>query len=97
LLKRLPGTPIVRHDKEWGMVYSPAAPFEILQTKLIDFPMMQRLRRFSRYWDLVANSGNFVRSTPLIWGRNRRSNRSCNGAIGCLPRREQPIGSHWGT
>jgi radical SAM superfamily enzyme YgiQ (UPF0313 family) len=68
LLKRLPGTPIVRHDTEWGMIYSPAAPFEILQTKLIDFPMMQRLRRFSRYWDLVANSGNFVRSTPLIWG-----------------------------
>jgi hypothetical protein len=68
MLKRLPGTPIVRHDLEWGMVYSPAAPFEILQTKLIDFAMMQRMRRFSRYWDLTANSGNFVRSTPLIWG-----------------------------
>jgi radical SAM superfamily enzyme YgiQ (UPF0313 family) len=68
LLKRLPGTPIVRHDQEWGMVYSPAAPFEILQTKLIDFALMQRLRRFSRYWDLTANSGNFVRTTPLIWG-----------------------------
>jgi radical SAM superfamily enzyme YgiQ (UPF0313 family) len=68
LLKRLPGTPIVRHDREWGMVYSPHAPFEILQTRLIDFPTIQRLRRFSRYWDLVANSGNFVRTTPLIWG-----------------------------
>jgi len=68
LLKRLPGTPIVRHDREWGMVYSPHPPFEILQTKLIDFAAMQGLRRFSRYWDLVANSGNFVRTTPLIWG-----------------------------
>jgi radical SAM superfamily enzyme YgiQ (UPF0313 family) len=68
LLKRLPGTPIVRHDREWQMVYSPHAPFEILQTKLIDFATMQRLRRFSRYWDLIANSGNFVRTTPLIWG-----------------------------
>jgi hypothetical protein len=68
LLKRLPGTPIVRHDAQWGMVYSPHPPFEILQTKLIDFPTMQRLRRFSRYWDLIANSGNFVSSTPLIWG-----------------------------
>ena len=67
LLKRLPGTPIVRHDKEWGMVYSPYAPFEILQTKLIDFPLMQRLRRFSRYWDLVANSGNFLNTTPMLW------------------------------
>jgi radical SAM superfamily enzyme YgiQ (UPF0313 family) len=68
LLKRLPGTPIVRHDREWGMVYSPHPPFEILQTKLIEFATMQRLRRFSRYWDLVANSGNFVRTTPMIWG-----------------------------
>jgi radical SAM superfamily enzyme YgiQ (UPF0313 family) len=68
MLKRLRGTPIVRHDAPWGMVYSPYAPYEILQTKLIDYGTMQRLKRFARYWDLVANSGNFVKSTPLIWG-----------------------------
>jgi radical SAM superfamily enzyme YgiQ (UPF0313 family) len=67
MLKRLRGTPIVRHDEEWGMVYSPAAPYEILQTRLINYATMQRLRRFARYWDLVANSGNFVESAPLIW------------------------------
>ena len=38
MLKRLRGTPIVRHDAEWGMVYSPHPPYEILQTKLIGFP-----------------------------------------------------------
>ena len=69
MLKRLRGTPIIRHDAEWGMVYSPAAPYEILQTRLIDYATMQRLRRFARYWDLVANSGNFLESTPLIWDR----------------------------
>lgn len=67
LLKRLRGTPIVRHDREWGMVYSPEPPYEILQTKLIDFFTMQRLRRFARYWDLISNSGNFVETTPLLW------------------------------
>jgi radical SAM superfamily enzyme YgiQ (UPF0313 family) len=67
LLKRLRGTPIVRHDMAWGMVYSPNPPYEILQTSAIDFAMMQRLRRFARYWDLVCNSGNFVESSPLIW------------------------------
>jgi radical SAM superfamily enzyme YgiQ (UPF0313 family) len=67
LLKRLRGTPIVRHDREWGMVYSPYAPYEILQTRLIDFATMQRLKRFARYWGLVANSGNFLESTPLLW------------------------------
>jgi radical SAM superfamily enzyme YgiQ (UPF0313 family) len=67
LLKRLRGTPIVRHDGPWGMVYSPYPPYEILQTGAIDFATMQRLRRFSRYWDMVSNSGNFVDSSPLIW------------------------------
>jgi radical SAM superfamily enzyme YgiQ (UPF0313 family) len=68
ILKRLRGTPIVRHDAEWQMIYNPHPPCEILQNRLIDFATMQRLRRFARYWDLVGNSGNFVESTPLIWG-----------------------------
>jgi radical SAM superfamily enzyme YgiQ (UPF0313 family) len=72
MLKRLRGTPIVRHDAEWGMVYSARAPYEILQTKLIDFATMQRMRRFARYWDLIANSGNFVETTPMIWSREFR-------------------------
>ncbi|MEX2215884.1 MAG: DUF4080 domain-containing protein [Phycisphaeraceae bacterium] len=67
MLKRLRGTPIVRHDEEWGMVYSPTPPYEILATKAIDFTTMQRMRRFARYWDMVANSGNFLRTTALIW------------------------------
>jgi radical SAM superfamily enzyme YgiQ (UPF0313 family) len=67
ILKRLRGAPIVRHDAEWQMVYSPHPPYEILQNKLIDFATMQKLRRFARYWDLVGNSGNFIETTPLIW------------------------------
>ncbi len=70
MLKRLRGTPIVRHDREFGMVYSPHAPYEVLQTREIDFPTMQRMRRFARYWDLIANSGNFIETTPLTWAGN---------------------------
>ena len=67
ILKRLRGTPIVRHDAEWQMVYHPHPPYEILQNKLIDFATMQQLRRFARYWDLVGNSGNFIETAQLIW------------------------------
>lgn len=67
ILKRLRGTPISRHDAEWGMIYNPHPPYEILSNRLIDFRQMQQLRRFARYWDLVGNSGNFVETTPLIW------------------------------
>ena len=76
ILKRLRGTPIVRHDAEWQMVYNPHPPYEILQNKLIDFATMQRLRRFARYWDLVGNSGNFVVTTPLIWKVGQASSLS---------------------
>ena len=69
ILKRLRGTPIIRHDTEWQMVYGAQPPYEILQNWLIDFAMMQRLRRFAKYWDLVGNSGNFVGTRPLIWGQ----------------------------
>jgi radical SAM superfamily enzyme YgiQ (UPF0313 family) len=67
ILKRLRGTPIVRHDVEWAMTYAAHPPYEILQTRLIPFADLQRLRRFARYWDLVGNSGNFVETTPLLW------------------------------
>ena len=67
ILKRLRGTPISRHDGEWGMSYSANPPYEILQNKLIPFAEMQRLRRFAKYWDLVGNSGNFVETTSLLW------------------------------
>ena len=70
ILKRLRGTPITRHDAEWQMVYSAAPPYEILSNRLIDFPTMHRLRRFARFWDLIANSGNFVDSRDLIWQKS---------------------------
>jgi len=62
VLKRLRGTPIVRHDNEWQMVYSQNAPYEILSNRLLSFEQIHRLKRFARFWDLVGNSGNFQTS-----------------------------------
>jgi radical SAM superfamily enzyme YgiQ (UPF0313 family) len=67
LLKRLRGTPIIRHDADWAMVYSPRPPYEILSNRLIDGDTIARLARFARFWDLVANSGNFIESGPGLW------------------------------
>lgn len=67
ILKRLRGTPITRHDAEFDMIYNPLPPYEILQNRDLDFPTVQRLRRFARFWDLVGNSGNFVRTARLLW------------------------------
>jgi radical SAM superfamily enzyme YgiQ (UPF0313 family) len=67
ILKRLRGTSIGRHDPEWGMVYSPDPPYEVLENRLLDFGTLQRLRRFARVWDLVANSGNFQETSRRLW------------------------------
>jgi radical SAM superfamily enzyme YgiQ (UPF0313 family) len=67
ILKRLRGTPIVRHDQEWEMVYNSSAPYELLRNKSIPFAEMQKMRRFSRHWDVLVNSGNFQESARLIW------------------------------
>jgi hypothetical protein len=68
ILKRLRGTPIVRHDEEFEMVWSPTPPYQLLANRDLDFETMQRFGRFARYWDLVANSGNFRDTLPLFWG-----------------------------
>ena len=68
ILKRLRGAPIGRHDGEWKMLYATDPPYEILENKLIDRPTMDRLKRFARYWELIANRGNFKESLPLILG-----------------------------
>ena len=67
ILKRLRGTPIIRHDVEWGMVYSPNPPYEVLQTRVLDFATLGRLKRFAAFWDVFANSGRFSTSLPLLW------------------------------
>ena len=86
ILKRLRGTPIIRHDAEWQMVYNPHPPYEVLSTRTLDFATLARLRRFAKFWDLFGNSGNFVESLPLLWaGDHRPSAPASNPQSEALP------------
>ena len=67
ILKRLRGTPIVRHTDEFAMRYSDEPPYEVLETRDVPFLEMQKMERFARYWDLVSNSGNFAGSRAYLW------------------------------
>jgi radical SAM superfamily enzyme YgiQ (UPF0313 family) len=66
VLKRLRGTPVARHTAEFAMAYDPQPPYTILQNSTVDFQTMQRVKRFARYWELVANSGRFSESLTLL-------------------------------
>ena len=56
------------------MVYDPHPPYTILATDRIDFNTMQRLVRFARYWDLVANSGRFAQTLEMVLGTSPFAN-----------------------
>jgi len=67
ILKKLSGTYINRHDIEHGMIYSDIPPYDVLQTSKLSFEQIGIMKRFSRFWDLTYNSGNFKQSVKLIW------------------------------
>ena len=75
ILKRLKGAPISQHTEEWGMVYNPKPPYDLLKNNLISFSQMQSIKRFARFWDIIANSGNFVKTTELILGKNEEMSK----------------------
>jgi hypothetical protein len=50
------------------MRYAETAPYEVIATGSIDEAAMQRIKRFARYWDLLANSGRFPRTLPRVLG-----------------------------
>jgi len=70
ILKRLRGSPIRRHTEEFQLRFNPHPPYNILATRDIDFPTMQRLNRFARYWDMIGNSGRFSVALPILLGSN---------------------------
>jgi len=68
ILKRLRGTPIIRHSETFAMRYNPLPPYNILSNRDIDFSTMQDLNRFARYWDMLGNSGRFQHTLPQLLG-----------------------------
>jgi hypothetical protein len=66
ILKRLRGAPIARHDREWGMIYDPDPPYELLENCTLSFSAVRRVKRLARYLDLVLNSGNFPASGAML-------------------------------
>ena len=74
ILKRLRGAPINRHTEAFQLRYNPAAPYNILSTRDINFATMQRVNRFARFWDMIGNSGRFSNTLPLLLGQQPFAN-----------------------
>jgi radical SAM superfamily enzyme YgiQ (UPF0313 family) len=70
ILKRLRGTPIIRHSEQYQMVFDPNPPYTVLSTSTMDSTTLFRINRFARYWDMIANSGRFSQSLPVMLDNN---------------------------
>ncbi|MDR1949359.1 MAG: DUF4080 domain-containing protein [Spirochaetaceae bacterium] len=67
ILKKLPGTPIGRHDEAWGMSYAPDPPYEVLATAALSARDLDRVKNFARFWELIVNRGAFVDLAPVLF------------------------------
>ncbi len=74
ILKRLRGTPVIRHSEDYRMVFNPNPPYTVLSTRDMDSQTLFRFNRFARYWDMIANSGRFSNTLPLILGEQPFAN-----------------------
>ena len=48
------------------MVFQDLPPYSVVQTNTLTRDQVERFVRLARYWDLVANSGRFSRTLPLL-------------------------------
>lgn len=67
ILKRLKGTTITRHTNDFDYRYSPEAPYSVYANKDMDFVTMNQMKSAAKFWDLIANSGRFSQTLPLLF------------------------------
>ena len=58
-LKVLKGSPVHQKKDEYGIIYQPQAPYEVMRTKWLDFTDIIRLKRVEEMVEVYYNSGQF--------------------------------------
>lgn len=70
ILKRLKGTPIIRHTESYGYKYSLNPPYSVLENNDMSFEVLNHIKRIAKFWDLIANSGRFKNTLNLLLNDN---------------------------
>lgn len=65
-LKIIKGTPMEREAEEFGMIYSPYPPYEVLSTQWISYEELRSLHRTEDALERYYNSGRFAASLTYI-------------------------------
>jgi radical SAM superfamily enzyme YgiQ (UPF0313 family) len=67
ILKRLRGTPLVRHERAGRLVFDRAPPYEVLSTDAASIDDVIRVKRFARTFEIYRNSGVHRRALELLF------------------------------
>jgi len=70
ILKRLRGTPVIRHIERFKLNFNQQAPYNLLSTDCLSYQQVRDLNRFARYWEIISNSGYFVHTLELLLDEN---------------------------
>lgn len=65
-LKVLKGSPMADRCEEYGLKYTAAPPYEVLETKWISYDDLLKLKQIEEMVEVYYNSGQFVRTLELI-------------------------------
>ncbi|MFK5984354.1 MAG: DUF4080 domain-containing protein [Pseudomonadota bacterium] len=74
ILKRLKGTPVIRHTSIYQLNFNHQAPYDILSTNCLSYQQIRELGRFARYWEIISNCGIFNHTLEFILGKNPFNN-----------------------
>ncbi|MBQ8161550.1 MAG: DUF4080 domain-containing protein [Clostridia bacterium] len=70
-LKLIPGSAL--RERDWGQIFQPDPPYEVLSTPWISYPELARLRQAAEVVEKVWNSGRFRESISCIVDSGTRS------------------------
>jgi radical SAM superfamily enzyme YgiQ (UPF0313 family) len=80
ILKCLPGTPILRHKKEFGLEFASHPPYDVQSTANLSETEIKDLQLFASFWEIFYNRSQFVETLQLtphnasvFWGFMRFS------------------------
>ena len=67
-LKVLKGSPMADRCEEYGLKYTAAPPYEVLETKWLSYDDILKLKQIEEMVEVHYNSGQFVRTLVLLGG-----------------------------
>lgn len=79
-LKVLKGSPMAARCDEYGLKYTAAPPYEVLQTKWLSYDDILKLKQIEEIVEVYYNSRQFMRTLELLINAYEKTHSNSNGA-----------------